>query len=124
MNSQLEANTQALSRAQQDKVFNESMLGQQEANWKASQSGQNPETTEQQLGVLQDQLTSLQSRYTPDHPDVIKLRSQIEELKKRSSEAAKINTPANTTTQYAATETQQNQQLRHSLHHVHSQQAR
>jgi len=47
MNAQLEANTQALSRAQQDKAFTESLLNQQEANWKASQIGQNPETAEQ-----------------------------------------------------------------------------
>jgi uncharacterized protein involved in exopolysaccharide biosynthesis len=86
MNSQLEANTQALSRAQQDKVFNESMLGQQEANWKAAQSGKNPETSEQQLNALQDQLTALQARYTPEHPDVIKMQSQIEELKKRMAQ--------------------------------------
>ena len=32
MNSQLEANVQALSRAQQDKTFNESLLTQQEAS--------------------------------------------------------------------------------------------
>src|SRR6266446_6691502 len=37
MNSQLEANTQALSRAQQDKVFNESLFNQQQANLEASQ---------------------------------------------------------------------------------------
>src|SRR5713226_3143432 len=36
LNSQLEANTQALSRAQQYKTFNESLLSQQETNWKAS----------------------------------------------------------------------------------------
>src|SRR6266700_3379321 len=83
MNAQLEANTQALSRAHQDKAFNESLIGQQEATWKASQTGQNPETTEQQLGALQEQLTSLQARYTSEHPDVVKLRGQIEELKKR-----------------------------------------
>src|SRR5258708_9859452 len=98
MNSQLEANTQALSRAQQDKVFNESMLGQQEANWKASQTGQNPETAEQQMGALQDQLTSLQARYTSEHPDVIKLKSQIEELKKRVAGAAKNNASASGST--------------------------
>src|SRR5580704_499572 len=89
MNAQLEANTQALSRAQQDKVFNESLLGQQEANWKASETGQNPESSEQQLSALQDQLTSLQARYTPEYPDVIKLKRQIEELKKRMEEAPK-----------------------------------
>jgi uncharacterized protein involved in exopolysaccharide biosynthesis len=115
MNAQLEANTQALSRAQQDKAFNESLLGQQEANWKASQTGQNPETAEQQLGALQDQLTSLQARYTSEHPDVIKLRSQIQELKKRMAEAPKNNPTVNGQTQAAAAEPPQIQQLRAKL---------
>jgi len=56
MNAQLEANTQALSRAHQDKAFNESLIGQQEANWKASQTGQNPETAEQQLALCKTSL--------------------------------------------------------------------
>src|SRR6266702_1592079 len=78
MNSQLEANTQALSRAQQDKVFNESLFNQQQANLEASQKqpGHNPETLEQQLNALQDQLTILQTRYTPEYPDVIKLKNR------------------------------------------------
>jgi uncharacterized protein involved in exopolysaccharide biosynthesis len=59
MNAQLEANVQALSRAQQDKAFNETLLNQQEANWKASQTGQSPETAEQQLNALRDQLTNI-----------------------------------------------------------------
>src|SRR5260370_30951167 len=79
MNSQLEANTQALSRAQQDKIFNESLLNQQQANLEASQAmpGRNPETAEPQLNALQDQLTTLQTRYTPEHPDIIKLKNKI-----------------------------------------------
>ena len=115
MNAQLEANTQALSRAHQDKAFNESLVGQQEANWKASQTGQNPETAEQQLGALQDQLTSLQARYTSEHPDVIKLKSQIEELKKRMAGAAKNNASASGSTQASAAEPPQIQQLRAKL---------
>ena len=59
MNTQLEASTQAMSRAQQDKALNESLLTQQEAAWKMSQTGQNPETAEQQLIALQDQLSGL-----------------------------------------------------------------
>jgi uncharacterized protein involved in exopolysaccharide biosynthesis len=39
------------------------------------------------MAVLQDQLTSLLSKYTPEHPDVIKLKAQIEELKKRQAAA-------------------------------------
>jgi polysaccharide chain length determinant protein (PEP-CTERM system associated) len=112
MNAQLEANTQALSRAQQDKVFNESLLGQQEANWKSSDTGLNPETAEQQLGALQDQLTSLQARYTPEHPDIIKLKNQIAELKKRTPEAPKNSPSAKVATQVAAAEPPQIQQLR------------
>jgi polysaccharide chain length determinant protein (PEP-CTERM system associated) len=115
MNAQLEANTQALSRAHQDKAFNESLIGQQEANWRASQTGQNPETAEQQLGALQDQLTSLQARYTSEHPDVIKLKSQIEELKKRMVGAPKNNPSANGSTQASVAEPPQIQQLRAKL---------
>jgi polysaccharide chain length determinant protein (PEP-CTERM system associated) len=87
MNSQLEALSQALSRAQQDKAFNESLLSTQLANWNlASQGNGNPETLEHQLAGLQDLLSVLQSRYTPEHPDVIKTKSQIEEIKKQMAE--------------------------------------
>jgi len=86
LNTQLDAATQAISRAHQDRVGTEAMLSSQEAMWKASQSGQqSPETQEQQLALLQDQLTALLSKYTPEHPDVVKLKSQIEEMKKRIS---------------------------------------
>jgi uncharacterized protein involved in exopolysaccharide biosynthesis len=65
------------------------MLDQQEANWKlAHTGGQNPETLEEQLTALQDQLAIALNRYTPEHPDIIKLKSQIEDVKKRMSEAA------------------------------------
>jgi polysaccharide chain length determinant protein (PEP-CTERM system associated) len=114
MNTQLEANTQALNRAQQDKAFNESLLGQEEANWKLRQTGgQNPETADQQLSVLQDQLTTLLGRYTPDHPDVLKLQSQIAEMKKRMAEPTK--TPAPTPGAQSAHEPPQIQQLRAKL---------
>ena len=56
LNSQLEANTQTLNRAQQDKAYTESMLAQQLAAWKSSQSSTNPQTLEKQLSDLQSQL--------------------------------------------------------------------
>jgi polysaccharide chain length determinant protein (PEP-CTERM system associated) len=90
MNTQLEASTQALNRAQQDKAMTESLLASQLATWKAVNRGDTPaETLDQQLSALQDQLNALQARYTPDHPDVIKARNQIEQLKKRMAEAPK-----------------------------------
>ncbi len=117
MNSQLEANTQALSRAQQDKVFNESLFNQQQANLEASQKqpGNNPETLEQQLNALQDQLTMLQTRYTPEYPDVIKLKNSIEEVKKRLAEEPKTKPSGSGNTQTSRSEPPQMQQLRAKL---------
>ncbi|HUL33551.1 MAG TPA: Wzz/FepE/Etk N-terminal domain-containing protein, partial [Candidatus Eisenbacteria bacterium] len=87
MQSQLDATTQALSRSQEDKSLNETLLTQQESAWKATQVGlQNPETMDQQLSALQDQLAILLAKYTPEHPDVIKLKAQIEDLKKRMAQ--------------------------------------
>ena len=85
--SQLEAATQAVNRAQQDKSFAESILAQQLSAWQATQSGQNPETLEQQLEALQAQLTTLQSKYTADHPDVIKAKNDIAVLKQKIVES-------------------------------------
>ena len=96
LNTQLEAATQALNRAAQDKAFNETMLNQQEANWKLMLSGQqNPDTQDQQLASLQDQLTALLARYMPEYPDVIKLKAQIEALKKRMSEEPEVSAAVN-----------------------------
>jgi polysaccharide chain length determinant protein (PEP-CTERM system associated) len=86
LNSQLDANTQTLSRAQQDKAYTESLLAQQIAAWKNSQSASNPQTLQQQLSQLQTQLIDLQARYTPDHPDVIKTQADIAQVKKRLDE--------------------------------------
>jgi polysaccharide chain length determinant protein (PEP-CTERM system associated) len=88
LNSQLDANTVTLNRAQQDKSYTESLLAQQLAAWK-SQTSTNPQTLEQQLATLQGQLITLQSHYTEDHPDVVKTKNDIAELKKRLSELNK-----------------------------------
>ena len=88
MNTQLDATTQGLTRAQQDKSLNETLLTNQETSWKASQVGQqNPETEDQEMNALQAQLSVLLSKYTPQHPDVIKLKTQIDELNKKMAEA-------------------------------------
>ena len=83
LTSQLDASTQMLARAQQDKTFTESLLAQQVAAWQASQTGHNPETLEQQLIALQAHLANLQSSYTDDYPDVIKAKNDIAVLQKK-----------------------------------------
>jgi polysaccharide chain length determinant protein (PEP-CTERM system associated) len=112
LNTQLEAATQALGRAQQDKAFNESLLNQQEATFKATQSGaQSQDSLDQQLTLLQSQLSDLLSKYTPEHPDVIKLKAQIEETKRKITAAAD-NKSSGAATQAVTHEPPQMQQLR------------
>jgi polysaccharide chain length determinant protein (PEP-CTERM system associated) len=86
LNLQLEANTQTLARAQQDKTYTESMLAQQVAAWKNTGVTNNPQTLQQQLSTLQSQLIDLQARYTDDHPDVIKTKADIAAVKRRLAE--------------------------------------
>jgi uncharacterized protein involved in exopolysaccharide biosynthesis len=86
LNSQLDANTQSLNRAQQDKTYSESLLAQDLAAWKASQSANNPQSIEQELAKLQGALIELQARYTDDYPDVSKTKRDIAELQKKLKE--------------------------------------
>ncbi len=89
LNGQLEAVTSLLNRTQQDKAYTESLLALQIAQWEAAQStgSASPQTLEQQLTQLQAQLVTMEGRYTPDHPDVIKLRADIAQVKKKIAEA-------------------------------------
>ena len=91
LHSEFDAATQALTRAQQDKSTAEANLTQQLAAWRASQTGHNPDTYEEQLAALQTQLAGLQARYTDSHPDVIKAKIEIEALKEKIAESEDQN---------------------------------
>jgi polysaccharide chain length determinant protein (PEP-CTERM system associated) len=118
MNTQLESNTQSLSRAQQEKTLTESLLATQEANWKqqsASDTGINPDSLDQQLAALQDKLVGLEAVYTPQHPDVVKTQRAIEDLKKRMEQQQKAGVPTVTSPKPNTPEPLQLQQLRARL---------
>jgi uncharacterized protein involved in exopolysaccharide biosynthesis len=118
LNSQLDATTQTLSRAQQDKAYTESMLAQQISAWKSAQSSTNPQTLEKQLDQLQAQLLDLQTRYTPDHPDVIKTKADIAAVQKKLKEvnaAAAANT-TDSSEKSSASEPPEIRQLRLQIH--------
>lgn len=117
LNTQLDATTQTLNRAQQDKSYTESLLAQQLASWKSSQSSTNPQTLEQQLNALQAQLLQLQARYTNDHPDVIKTKADIAEVQKKLAEINDASSKSTDTTQKAnASEPPEIRQLRLQVH--------
>jgi polysaccharide chain length determinant protein (PEP-CTERM system associated) len=115
--AQLEAATQALNRAEQDKSFAESMLAQQLSSWEASQTGQTPESLDQQLQALQAQLATLQSKYTDDHPDVVKAKHDIAVLKQKIADSERTQkAAAPEKNQRPSTEPTQILQLRAQIH--------
>jgi len=110
LNNQLDAATQSLGRAQQDKAFAESMLAQQ----LATQSADNP-SAQKQLNDLQGQLAELQAKYTPEHPDIIRLKQNISDLKqKMASGQSGASVDAKSTASVA--DTPEIQQLRAQVH--------
>jgi polysaccharide chain length determinant protein (PEP-CTERM system associated) len=116
LTSQLDAATQALARAQQDKSFAETLLSQQVAAWQASQTGHNPATLEQQLIALQTQLATERSQYTDDYPDVIKTKADIAALQKKVSEENQSNSQSAAKEPKSNIEPAQIQQLRAQVH--------
>ncbi|HKD03155.1 MAG TPA: Wzz/FepE/Etk N-terminal domain-containing protein [Terriglobales bacterium] len=119
LNSQLDANTQTLNRAQQDKTYTESLLAQQVAAWKSSQNSTNPQTLQQQLAALQSQLITLQARYTDDYPDVVKAKADIAEVKRKLDEmnnAASSQADKDTSDKAGVAEPPEIRQLRLQVH--------
>jgi uncharacterized protein involved in exopolysaccharide biosynthesis len=105
-----------LNRAQQDRAYAESLLSQQLASWKATQTESNPQTLEQQLASLQSQLITLQARYTNDYPDVIKTKADISQVKKKIAEMNSAAKDSKTTEASGAPEPPEIQQLRLQIH--------
>ena len=120
LNTQLDATTQTLARAQQDKTYTESMLAQQLATWKSSLASENPQTLQQALTQLNGQLMQLQARYTDDYPDVIKTKADIAEVQKKlkqiNAAAASPSTTDSGETSVANAEPPEIRQMRVQLH--------
>ena len=119
MTPQLDAVTQGLNQAQQEKAFTESLLSQQLAAWKSSPDGQNPQTVEQQLSNLQKQLSSVKGQYTDKHPDVVRLKAGIAELKQEKiKDASPQDQLSERKEKVPVIEPPQIQQLRAQLHQI------
>ncbi len=92
LSSQLDAVTSQLNRAEQDKSYQESLLAQQLSTWQAAPKGEGSgprvDNLDRRLGELQGQLDAMQANYTPEHPDVVKLKNDIAALKKKIEDNA------------------------------------
>jgi uncharacterized protein involved in exopolysaccharide biosynthesis len=114
LNTQLAAATQALERSQGEKTMAESMLSNQLSSWQAAQTGvANPDTLDRRLAALQQQLADQESRYTEDHPDVIKTKADIAALQKKMNEE---NSGPAKPASHSNVESPQIQQLRAQVH--------
>lgn len=85
LNTQLQASTQQLSRMEQDRAYQQSLLSQQQSARDAVGAPivtAVPDERQAQLAALQAQEADLAARYTPDYPDVISTRRKIAELKR------------------------------------------
>jgi uncharacterized protein involved in exopolysaccharide biosynthesis len=92
LNTQLEAATQNLSRIQQDKTYVESMIASQQSNAaEMDKGGASPQVLETELQKMEAQAVELEARYTPDHPDVLKIHRQIKAQKQKLAEASTQN---------------------------------
>jgi len=119
LNQQLEANSQSLNRAQQDKAYAESVLAQQLAAWKStSDDNADPRVLQKQMGDLQSQLLQLKARYTDDYPEVIKTKADIKALQKKIDDvnAAAENNDGSKETKASVAEPPEIQQLRLQIH--------
>lgn len=79
MQSRLQAATEALNQAEQQRLYLDSLLGQYRGNAFADGSASNPSlpALDQQLEKLKNELSYLNGRYTPQHPDIVRLKEQI-----------------------------------------------
>jgi len=89
LNTQLDAVTQTITQAEQQKTYLSSMLNQQLAAWKTKQveGAVDPEDLHKRRAALQTELFALQAKYTEDHPDVIKAKQAIAHVDKKIADA-------------------------------------
>ncbi len=117
LNSQLDATTQTINRAQQDKAYAESILAQEVAALQsAGSTNASPQALEQQLAQLQSQLVQLRAKYTDDHPDVIKAKADIAEVKKQLDLVNSAKPDPNADKNAAVAEPPEIRQLRVQIH--------
>ncbi len=126
LNTQLEAVTQQIARAEQDKTYMQAMLAQQgQATPITTSNGTTtytsvPSAAQQEASVelqaLQAQEADLLSHYTSDYPDVIAIRKKIAETKTRLAQAPRATISSGSSPAFAPSrESAGIQQLRAQL---------
>lgn len=128
LNTQLEAVTQQIARADQDKSYMQAMLAQQGQTISQSSSSASspayttiPSAAQQEgqieLQTLQSQEADLLSHYTSDYPDVIAIRKKISQVKAHLAQTPRTTVISGSSAALAPSrESAGVQQLRAQLH--------
>lgn len=97
LTTQLEAETQAMNRQQQDVTFLQAMVAQQTHDLQSTQTaapGASVDERRTQLNALIAEREALEAQYTPDHPDVVKVSRKIDDLKEQIAHSSAEPPPA------------------------------
>jgi polysaccharide chain length determinant protein (PEP-CTERM system associated) len=115
LNTQLDAATQALSRMEQDKSYEQAMLAQQQAiSVPVASGGVAPQAQQNELQALLTEEADLTKRYTDDYPDVVAVRRKIKNLQQEMA-AAPPPAPMTTSSTPSRNDSLSVQQLRAQL---------
>jgi len=106
LQAQLQAASEARDHAQQQKLYLESLVQQNRVLRSASadSAAAAPSSLDDELDKLKAQYADLSTRYTENHPDVLRLKQQIastEKLKKQSDADVKAGKGSSTATRMA-----------------------
>ena len=112
LSSRLDSVNDAITQAQQQRATQMLMLAQQTRAVRTGSTGASTlSELEKQMAELRSQLAILEARYTPEHPEIAKVKDQVETLQKRiqaAHEAApRVDTDAQTPPELETAETAQ-----------------
>jgi polysaccharide chain length determinant protein (PEP-CTERM system associated) len=102
LQNRLQGATEALNQAEQQKLYLESLLSQYKSLRGGTSEGDSSAlpavpALDRQLERMRSQLNDLSARYTPQHPDIVRLREQIaatERIKQKVEQESKSGTKA------------------------------
>jgi polysaccharide chain length determinant protein (PEP-CTERM system associated) len=92
LEAELEQVTQSRRRSEEERAYTRSLFDQQLAAWQeASPMTSGPGALEQHLAEVEKTIVALRARYTDKYPEVAKLKSQAEQLRRQIRESAGPN---------------------------------
>ena len=117
LTTQLDANTQTVNRLQQDDTFLEAMIAQQsqDAAHGDSMTGSSDDSLKNQLRDALNKQKELEAQYTPEYPDVIANKRNIENLRAAIARNAAAPPPAKDESAAKVKDSPQLQQLKAQL---------